>query len=314
MVIPEMTKISSIKKFNDYSLKEHTTLKIGGNALEVYIPDRVENVYELVNNLGNDKITIIGQGSNILVSSKGVREKVLLTKNLKNYEFIDKTTLKVDCGIKSCNLAKILLEKNLSGLEFLVGIPGSVGGAVTMNSSAHGQAIEHVIESAEVIDLETNEIYTINKSDLKLSYRNSFVEKNRHLILNTTFKLKTDENKAIAEKMEFHINYRKERHPAIKEPSAGSTFRNPCDGVYAGKLLEELGAKNWREGNAVISDKHCNFIINVGGATSVDVSRLMHKMHSSVKEKYGYDLIAEIRYLGEPTPEEEEIWEQFTVH
>ncbi len=303
------------KKLENYPLKAHTTLKIGGNAFEVYIPGSVEEIYEIKNSLQNERIAVVGQGSNILVSSQGVRERVVLTQNLKNYDFLDETTVKAECGIKSWNLARILLEKNLSGLEFLVGIPGSLGGAVTMNSSAHGQAIENSIECAEVLDLETNEVRTLCKPDLKLGYRNSFVEKNRHLILNATFKLQKDEHKQIAQRMDFHVDYRREKHPALSMyPNAGSTFRNPCPGVYVGKLLEELGARKWQEGNASISDKHCNFIVNKGNATSLDVSRLMYKMHQSVKQAHGYDLIAEIRYLGVPTQEEKEIWDQFTVH
>lgn len=302
-------------KLEKYSLKEHTTLKIGGNAFEVYIPDSIKEIYEIKNTISAEKITVIGQGSNILVSSQGVNERVVLTQNLKNIEFIDETRVKAECGIKSSNFAKILLEKKLTGLEFLIGIPGSLGGAVTMNSSAHGQAIEDSIESAEVLDLDTNEITTIHKSELKLGYRNSFVEKNRHFILNATFKLQHGDYKEIAEKMDFHVNYRKERHPALSMfPNAGSTFRNPCPGVFVGKLLEDLGARNWQEGKASISDKHCNFIVNKGNATSLDVSRLMYRMHKEVKDAHGYDLIAEIRYLGEPTQEEKEIWENFTVH
>ena len=190
----------TIIKFENYPIKEQTTLKIGGNACEVYIPNKVEDIYEIKNFLSDEKITVIGQGSNILVSSQGVKEKVLLTKNLKNYEFLDETTIKVGCGLKSSCLAKMLFENKLAGLEFLIGIPGSVGGAVTMNSSAHGQAIKDVIECVEVIDFQDNEIHTFNKSELKLSYRNSFVEKNKHFVLNATFRLKKDESENISKK------------------------------------------------------------------------------------------------------------------
>ena len=298
----------------NFPLKEHTTLKIGGVAKNAYLPNSIEEIYEIKNNTCGERIAVIGEGSNLLVSSQGVEEKIIITKNLKKYEFLDEETIKVECGLKSASLAKILLENSLSGMEFMIGIPGSVGGAVTMNSSAHGQAIEDVIEAAEVIDLYTCELKTLNKDDLKLSYRHSFVEKNRHLILNTTFQLKKDSAENIAKKMEFHLNYRKEKHPPLTEPNAGSTFRNPEQGVYVGKLFEELGAKDWKEGGAKISEKHANFLINTGNATSLDVSRLMHRMHSGVKEKFGYDLIAEIRYIGTPTQEEEEIWKNFTVH
>jgi len=306
--------ITKIKKLKNHSLKEHTTLKIGGNAFEVYLPRSADEVYELKKAFQDEKIAVIGLGSNLLVSSQGVEERVILTENLKNHEFINETTIKVECGVKSCNLAKILLERELTGLEFLIGIPGSIGGAVTMNSSAHGQAIKDVIHSVEVIDLAANEIYTLNKSQLNLGYRNSFVEKNRHLILNAVFKLEKGEYKEIAGKMDFHVDYRKENHPSLKQSNAGSTFRNPCGGVFAGQLIEKLGGKNWQFDGAKISDKHSNFIINTGNATSLDVSRLMQKMHQSVKDGHGYDLIAEIRYLGRQTEEEKEIWSKFTVH
>lgn len=309
-----MTITNPIKIIENYSLKEHTTLKIGGTAKIAYFPTSIEEVLEIKNNACGEKITIIGEGSNLLVSSLGIEEKVIITKNIKNYEFIDETTIKVECGLKSSALAKILLQKNLSGMEFMVGIPGSVGGAVVMNSSAHGQAIEDVIISADVVDLHTCEIKTLNKEELQLSYRNSFVEKNRHLVLSAVFKLKKAENKEIADKMEFHLTYRKEKHPPLTEPNAGSTFRNPERGVHVGKLLEDLGAKNWSEGGAKVSDKHANFLVNANNASSLDVSRLMNRMHSGVQNKFGYDLIAEIRYIGTPTEEEEEIWKNFTVH
>lgn len=308
------TKIKT-KKIENFPLKEHTTLKIGGKALEAYIPENIEELKELKKNLSCEELTIIGQGSNILVSSQGVKEKVVLTKNLKNCNIYDETIVKAECGIKSANFAKILLENNLTGLEFLIGIPGSIGGAVTMNSSAHGQAIEDTIESVEVLDLCSNEIFILNKADLMLGYRDSFVKKNKHLVLNATFKLKKSERNLIAEKMNFHVNYRKERHPSLSVyPNAGSTFRNPIPDIFTGKLIEDLGGKDWQEGGAAIYEKHCNFIINKGNATSLDVSRLMNKMHSSIKKVYGYDLIAEIRFIGIQSQEEKEIWENFTVH
>lgn len=298
----------------NHSLKEHTTLKTGGNAKAVYFPTSAEEIIALKNKLHDEKIVIIGEGSNLLVSSLGTEENVIFTKNLKNYKFLDEQTIKVECGLKSSALAKLMQENNLTGLEFLIGIPGSVGGAVTMNSSAHGQAIENTIVSADVIDLFAEEIKTLDKEALKLGYRNSFAVKNRHLILGAVFKLKKADVKDISDKMEFHLNYRKENHPPLTEPNAGSTFRNPESGAAIGKLLEEAGAKNWSEGGAKISEKHANFIVNTGNATSLDISRLMHRMYSAVKEKYGCNPIAEIRYIGTPTPEEEEIWKNFTVH
>lgn len=311
-----MMVIDSIKSTQNLPLAGYTTLKIGGQAETAYFPSNTQETISLIDYLKsqNKRITIIGAGSNLLVSSKGLSGGVILTGNLKNCEVFEDGRVKADCGIKSAQLAKILLEHNLSGLEFLIGIPGSLGGAVTMNSSAHGQGIEHSIESAEVLNIETGEIVTMDKSELNLGYRYSFVESNKHLILNATFKLNKDENKNIADKMDFHVTYRKQNHPPLTDPSAGSTFRNPEPGVFVGQLFEQLGAKSWIEGGARVSSIHANFVINAGGATSLDVSRLMYKMYNAVKDNYGYDLLAEIRFVGDATEEEEKIWKSFQVH
>lgn len=306
----------SEKSLKNYNLAGHTTLKIGGTAEEAYFPSSIQEIQQIREHLvlREKKITIIGAGSNLLVSSSGVSGGVIFTSKLCEYELLEPDLVRVGAGIKSWDLARILYENSLSGLEFLIGIPGTVGGAVTMNSSAHGQAIEDVVIEARVFDIETGNIKILDKSMLQLGYRNSFVEQNKHIILDVTFRLKEDRADEILKRMEFHTNYRKERHPPLTEPTAGSTFRNPQNQVYIGQLLEEIGAKSWREGGAKISEKHANFIINTGRAVSTDVSRLMNKMHDSVLENFGYDLVAEIRFIGVKTSEEEEIWKKFQVH
>lgn len=305
-----------IDQKTDYPLYNHTTLKIGGNAECAYFPKNVQELLSVIDYLisQNKKITLIGAGSNLLISSKGISGGVIFTGGINGYEFLDNCRIKVDSGMKSAALAKVLLEKSLSGLEFLIGIPGTVGGAVTMNSSAHGQGIDQVIEFAEILDVKTGKITKLDKSDLNLGYRYSFVEPNRHLILNAVFNLNPGSYDKISECMDFHVNYRKEKHPPLTEPNAGSTFRNPERGVYIGQLLEKIGAKSWTEGGARLSQKHANFLLNTGNATSLDVSRLMYKMYNEIKKNFGYELIAEIRYVGEPTEEEEIIWKTFQVH
>lgn len=293
-----------------------TTLKIGGNAQMAFFPENIDELKGVVDYLHakGEEITVIGAGSNLLVSSKGIKGGAVFTKNFSAIEFLGETMVQVGAGAKSVALAKALLEKELTGLEFLIGIPGTVGGAVTMNSSAHGQEINQTIISCNVFDIETKQIKTYNKSDLELEYRSSFVQNNKHVILSAVFELKKGNRKEISDLMNFHIEYRKEKHPPLTEPNAGSTFRNPKRGVYIGQMLEEIGAKNWIEGGIKISPKHANFLCNTGNATSLDVSRLMSKVYNTIKEKYGYDLIAEIRFVGEKSEEEEKIWKQFQVH
>lgn len=307
---------TQIKQIKNYPLAELTTLKIGGNAETAYFPVNSREVQQVRDAIYSQdkKLTVIGAGSNLLVSSKGISGGVIFTSSMKDFEISESGKIKASCGLKSVSLAKVLLENNLSGLEFLIGIPGSIGGAVTMNSSAHGQGIEDVIESVEVFDVESGEIKTLKKEELNLGYRYSFVESNKHLILNATFQLEKANNQDISNKMNFHVEYRQKNHPPLTEPNAGSTFRNPIPGVYVGKLFEELGAKDWVEGGVRVSQKHANFLFNTGNATSLDVSRLMHRMYNGVKEKYGYDLIAEIRFVGDATKEEEAIWNSFQVH
>ena len=205
------------KSPKQFALGGYTTLKIGGGAEIAFFPSNIDQILAIRDHLisNNKKMTIIGAGSNLLISSKGISGGVILANNLDNYEFFDDKRIKVDCGVKSTKLAKLLLDHSLTGLEFLIGIPGSVGGAVTMNSSAHGQSIKDVIEHAEVIDLETGEISIFDKAALELDYRKSFVRKNKHFILNATFCLDKDDTKAISDRMEFHLNYRKQNHPPL---------------------------------------------------------------------------------------------------
>ena len=304
------------KSPKNFELGGYTTLKIGGEAEVAFFPSNIDQLITIRDHLilKNKKMTVIGAGSNLLISSKGISGGVILTNNMDNYEILDDKRIKVECGVKSAKLSKFLLNHSLTGLEFLIGIPGSIGGAVTMNSSAHGQSIKDVIENAEVIDLETGEINILDKSEQELSYRESFVKKNKHFILNATFCLNKDDSKAISDRMEFHLNYRKQNHPPLTEPNAGSTFRNPAPNIYIGRLLEQLGSKSWVEGGAKISPLHSNFIINTGNATSLDVSRLMYRMYNEIKNNFGYESISEIRFVGDMTDEEEAIWKNFVVH
>lgn len=311
-----MNTETQITAHKNYPLADLSTLKIGGCADLAYFPSSPKEFIELRNRLKEEQIpiTVIGAGSNLLISSQGVSGAVIFTKKIDFIEMTQDNLVKIGSGAKSVSVAKWAQQNSFTGFEFLVGIPGSIGGAITMNSSAHGQAIKDIIHSVEVLDLNTGEISVLNLEQLELDYRSSFIQHNKHIILNASFKLNKGEAKEITDLMDFHIQYRAKNHPPLTEPSAGSTFRNPEQGAYVGRMFEELGLKGIQEGGAKISEKHANFIVNVDNATSVDVSKLMHSMHSKVKEKYGYDLLAEIRFIGDMTKEEEDIWNCFQVH
>ncbi len=309
-----MTSDIISKSPKDYYLANHTTLKIGGKAENVYFPSNKEELCQVKDYLKtlNKEIHILGCGSNVLISSKGIKGGVIFTNNLNGFEFLDDKRIKCYSGVKSATLARALAKESLAGLEFLIGIPGTIGGAVTMNSSAHGHAIKDTIESVEFLDFETSEVLELSASELNLDYRSSFVETGKHFVISATFKLENGDTNQLLKNMNFFVEYRKKHHPPLSEPNAGSTFRNPAKGIYVGRLLEQLGAKGWREGGASVSNKHANFIVNSCNATSVDVLKLMHKMQSAVNAEYSYKLKPEIKCIGYLTREEEEIWQELT--
>ncbi len=300
----------SCKYIENYSLKKHTTYKIGGNAEVAFFPKDEKQFRQAVKYAKSNamNITVIGGGSNLLISSQGVKGAVIITSEMNGYEFLSGNVIKACCGLKSPKLAKILQEKGLSGLEFLTGIPGTVGGAVTMNSSALKQSIKDTLIEAEVFDLEAEEIKVFSKEELKLNYRTSALKDSNLVLLSTVFELKKSTPEKVQEKMNENLLWRKEKHPPMHEPNAGSIFRNPAEGVFAGELIEKAGLKGAVSGGAKISEKHANFIINSTDATSLDISRLMFKMYNEVNSKFGYKLKPEIKYTGIFTKEEEEIW------
>lgn len=292
----------------NYLLGQHTTFKIGGKAEYAFFPENFDEVIEACEFLKkeNKKIIFLGSGSNVLISSKGLKGGVIFTGNINQLEVQD-NKICAGAGVKLPYLSKHAAEKELSDAEFFVCIPGTVGGAVRMNASAHGQALEEIIESVNVVDLVSLEIKELKKEDLELSYRHSSIQNKDMAVLSACFRLKKSDEAFIKKKMAENLNYRKENHPPMNEYNCGSTFRNP-EGASAGKLLEELDAKNWAVGGARVSSKHANFVINTGEASSRDILELMKKMYNAVKDNFGYSLKPEVEYLGGFDCEEEEIW------
>ncbi|MEW5821530.1 MAG: UDP-N-acetylmuramate dehydrogenase [Cyanobacteriota bacterium] len=298
------------KYYDNEIIDKYTTFRIGGKAKRLYIPYSKNDLLEIVRSLNyqEDNPIILGWGSNVLVSSKGYEGTVIVTKNLNKVEHIEKNVVYADAGITSPKLSKFCLEKCLSGLEFLIGIPGTLGGAIYMNSSANGQCIKDAIVEAEILDVNLKVIKVFNKDELGLSYRKSGINPKKQYIVSAKFALTELDSITIKEKMDNNLNFRKLKQP--RGLNAGSIFKNPEDnsGVAAGYLLDKVGAKGMKEGGAIVSEIHANFIENFNNATSLDVSRLMLRMHKEVFEKTGYKLYPEIEFIGEQTEEEEKIW------
>lgn len=302
-------------------MSKHTSFKIGGNAdifVKVKTIEQIIKIIELANKL-NQKLTIFGNGSNVLVTDKGIRGIVIKNCN-ENYEFIDDETIKVSSGMLNAKLAKILLDKSLSGFEFAAGIPGTIGGAVKMNAGAYGGQMQDIVVSTRYIELKEVEnenqknntenyraddsssninlrIKEINNKQHEFEYRKSIFSKKNTVILDTTLKLHKTSKDEIQEKMEQNNQSRKLKQPTDK-PSAGSTFKRGADFVTA-QLIDECGLKGYTVGGAQVSTKHAGFIINTGNATAEDVIKLTNIVKEKVYEKFNKKIELEIEILGE---------------
>ncbi len=287
----------------NFEIKPLTTYKIGGNIRKIYFPENIEEFAGLLREL--DNYIVLGSCSNVIFSSNGYNGNLILTTGMKNFE-IKGTQVYADCGVKDPLLAQKVSEFSLSGLEFLIGLPGTIGGAVYMNAGAHGQSIGDVLVSCCLFDRETKEIVFKQKSDMEFSYRHSVLESGRFVVLSAEFELKKEAPEKIKELMERNLNFRKTIQPSLASPNAGSVFKNP-ENDSAGRLLEKAGAKNFDLDTVKVWDKHANFIVNKGNATSEDVLELMVKMYNAVKNMYTIELTPEQIFIGDKTEKEEEL-------
>lgn len=283
-----------MEKISNAEIKKYTTYKLEGTVSEIYIPSDVLELKNLLAELKNKNIRykILGNGSNLIVSSK--YDGVLI--KLKNFDTlnIDGNTVKVGAGYMLPKLALKCAENGLSGLEFAYGIPATIGGAVYQNAGAYGFSIDKVIKDVTILD-GNYEIITLSKDELKFGYRDSIFKHKNFICLEVTLELKKGNSEDILEKMKENLKHRKENQP-LEYPSAGSVFRNPI-GYSAGKLIEEAGCKGAQVGDAMVSYKHANFIVNTGKATAEDVLELIKLVQKKVEDKTGILLETEQEYL-----------------
>jgi len=284
--------MAEVKK--NESLSKRTTFKIGGLAELYIIP---ENAGDLVKSLDRyPEAYIIGGGSNLLISDEGIPEVISL-KQLKSFVIKDAggdcLSLKVGAGFSLTALARKAKELSLAGLEFAYGIPGSVAGAVVMNAGAYGGEMKDVLSEVEL--LIDGKITSVKAETLNLSYRNSSLPRNS-VIVSATFKLEKGDENEIANTMMQIREKRKETQP-LEKASAGSIFKNP-ENANAGRIIDELGFKGTSIGDALVSGKHANFIINRGKATALQVLELIEKIENAVMQKKGIALNREIRLAG----------------
>jgi UDP-N-acetylmuramate dehydrogenase len=299
-------------------LKNYTTFKIGGKAQFFFVAKEKEELIKAIRVAKKFKLPffILGRGSNVLVADEGYNGLVIKTQSAKRKAQSNNLKLKTIYAEAGTALALVVSEatkKGLTGLEWAVGIPGTVGGAIWGNAGAFKNSMQNIVKKVEVLNSKTLKIKKFKNKDCKFSYRESIFKKNSNLIiLSATLQLKKGNKKEIEKKIKEYLNYRKGKQP-LNLPSAGSVFKNPpgfsagelgeedkssSSRLAAARLIEECGLKGKRVGNVKISEKHANFIVNLGGGKAKDVKKLIKIIKNKIKNKSGIILEEEIVILS----------------
>lgn len=278
-------------------LSKHTTFHIGGPCSMMIIPNSCECLSELIKfiNKENIRFLVMGKGSNMLCSDEGFDGAVLLLdKSFGSIELISDDTIRAEAGAPLIALCTKALEHGLTGLEFAYGIPGTVGGGIYMNAGAYGGEMKDIIVSVNSID-KNGVMHTYSADELDFGYRRSRFTDCGEVIVSGDFKLSHGDRAEIESRMNELMGRRKSKQP-LDHPNAGSTFKRP-EGQFAGKLIQDSGLRGTTIGGAQVSEKHCGFVINKGGATCEDVKALIGRVQDTVLEKTGFMLECEIRII-----------------
>lgn len=279
-------------------MKNHTTFRVGGPA-DIFLTPSAEELPAVLSVCREEQmpVTVIGNGSNLLVGDQGIRGVVICIGFGMRGIRVDGEKIFLEAGVTLAAVAQQAAKAGLTGLEFASGIPGTFGGAVVMNAGAYGGEMKDVIVSVRVIS-EDGEILTLSKEELDLSYRHSVIPERGYLVIDGELLLTREKDPdQITERMEELKKKRIEKQP-LEYPSAGSTFKRP-EGYFAGKLIMDAGLRGFSVGGAAVSEKHCGFVINKGNATAADICALMDEVTRIVKEKYAVTLEPEVKKVGE---------------
>ena len=279
-------------------MSEHTTFKIGGAADVLIFPASIEEVISIFKLTDERQIpcTILGNGSNVLVLDGGIRGVVMKFNGEFSEIRREGQRLIAGAGAKLKEVSLFAAENGLKGLEFAVGIPGSIGGAVFMNAGAYGGEMKNVVSSVRAVSRE-GKCLELRGNELDLGYRRSVFQTNGQAICEVVLELEEGDPEQIKQTMEDFTQRRKSKQP-LEYPSAGSTFKRP-KGHFAGTLIDQTGLKGLRIGGAMVSEKHAGFVVNAGGATAADVLQLIEEVKRRVFETYSVKLSPEVRIIGE---------------
>lgn len=284
--------------FTGEAMSRHTTFKIGGPADYFLMPDKDTDVGRIVKICKESAIPyfILGNGSNLLVGDGGYRGAVIQIYKNMSVVTVEGTEITVQAGALLSSVAAAAKNAALTGFEFAGGIPGTMGGAVVMNAGAYGGEMKDVLTEVTVMD-EEGEIVTLPADKLELGYRTSIIKTAGYIVLEAKLQLKEGNPEVIRETMK-DLTIRRTTKQPLEYPSAGSTFKRP-EGYFAGKLIMDSGLAGYQVGGAQVSEKHCGFVINAGGATARDVRTLMDNVRDIVYKKYGVTLEPEVKFLGD---------------
>lgn len=285
------------RMFKEEPMAKHTTFRVGGPAEYYLMPDRRE-LPEVIRCCGDYQIPylVIGNGSNLLVSDKGIRGAVIeIGKNISAIR-VEEGRIYAEAGALLSRTAHTALEHGLTGLEFAAGIPGCMGGAVVMNAGAYGGEMKDIIASVTVLTKQGEE-KKLRVEELDLSYRHSCIPQQEYLVLEAELALQPGKQEEIRARMEELKAKRNEKQP-LEYPSAGSTFKRP-EGYYAGKLIMDAGLRGFQVGGAAVSEKHCGFVINKEQASAADIYRLMQEVQQRVQQQFGVKLEPEVKMVGD---------------
>ncbi|PKM60594.1 MAG: UDP-N-acetylenolpyruvoylglucosamine reductase [Firmicutes bacterium HGW-Firmicutes-4] len=295
--IKKLQAIMAIENIKENEpMKNHTSFKVGGPADLFLMPQsraELQAVLEICKESQNP-LYIMGNGSNLIVRDKGYSGIIINTKALNQVETVGETLI-AEPGISLKDLANVALKEKLTGLEFASGIPGSLGGAVTMNAGAYDGEMKGIIKNITVIT-EDGSLKTIPADQCNFGYRSSILQQHHWVLVSVELGLKNGDYQQIKAKM-LDLNDQRQSKQPLEYPSAGSTFRRPV-GYYAGKLVQDAGFRGYAIGGAQVSEKHSGFVINKGGATAADILNLIAAIQSAVKDQFDVDLKTEVIVIG----------------
>ena len=290
------SRISGKIQFHE-NLSKYSWFNLGGPAKVIFKPMNLNELSIFLKNIKEfDKIKVLGAGSNTLIRDVGFNGIIIkLGKSFSHLSLLNKNTVIVGASALDKNVSNFAFENSLTGFEFLSCIPGTIGGGIRMNSGCYGEDIEKILVSVQVMDFQ-GKMKVIYSSDIKFSYRGCNLGNNL-IFVSATFKGKSDNKLNIQKKINNLIKRKNEDQPT-KIKTCGSTFKNP-ENSKAWKLIKDSGCGGMKVGDAYISEKHCNFFVNKGKATSKDLEELIYKVKSKVFNKTGINLELELQIIGE---------------